>query len=521
MREMTVGFVEKHKYWFLFLIFALGVFLRLYKVPAVPPGLYIDEISDAYNGYTILTKGVDEHGVRYPLWFKAFGEYKMPAFVYGSALGTAIFGRTDLAVRFPALVSGILTLLIFYWLVEELAKLGKKYLPHAPPILALTATLFLAISPWHLQFSRAGFDATIALPFYLFGLLCAILAYKRKQLFLLILSFLSLALTTYSYNAYRLLVPATFLVIAVIFIVKQRQMLKGIILSSIFFVILITPMIMFTLTGAGMTRFAETSAFSQYANLSLIEKIIHYPLMFLSNYLSYFSLNFLFNVGDGIGRHQIAGFGPMPYWEFPFLLIGLYFFIKNWKSPFSLTVFALLFAVPFSAAATVPSPHTLRSLLMVVPLTIMVAYGFLWAMGKLLKGKRILVACVIMLFIVYEFIFYLHFYYQHYPIINSLDWGAGNEQMVTKAVKYQPEFQHIVVDSNLGASTIPLYFGFYTGDKFKPLVVSPSWQKPKNWTTGSTLYIRAYYGIKSAPNIIDTVYLPGQNKDIFAQFWKL
>ena len=358
MREMIVGFIEKKKYLFLLIILFFGAFLRLYKVPAVPPGLYIDEISDAYNGYEILTKGVDEHGVRYPLWFQAFGEYKMPAFVYGAAVGIAIFGRTDFAVRFPALVSGILTLLIFYFLVENLAKFGRKYLPFAPPILALTATLFLTISPWHIQFSRAGFDATIALPFYLLGLLCAILAYKKKQSFLLILSFLSLALTGYSYNAYRLLVPATFLVIAAIFIIKQKQMLKGIILSALVFIILITPMIMFTLTSAGMTRFAETSAFTAYASFPLMEKLIHLPIIFLGNYLSYFSLNFLFNVGDGIGRHQIAGFGPMQYWEFPFLVIGIYFFIKNWKSPFSLVVFALLFSVPFSAVGDcTQSPH--------------------------------------------------------------------------------------------------------------------------------------------------------------------
>jgi len=518
---MINKFIQHKKYLFLFLIIFLGAFLRLYKAPVVPPGLYIDEISDAYNGYEILTKGVDQYGVKYPLWFRAFGEYKMPMFVYTAAGSIALFGRTDFAVRFPAIASGILTLLIFYFLVESLAGLSKKRLPFSSPDYALMSTLLLAISPWHIQFSRAGFDATIALPFYLLGLLLAILAYKRGQSFLLILSFLFLALTSYSYNAYRLLVPVTFLAITVIFIVKQKQMIKGIILSAVFFITMITPVIMYTFTGAGMERFAQTSAFATFANFSIIQKIIHYPIIFLNNYSSYFSLNFLFNVGDGIGRHQMANFGPLQYWEFPFLIAGLYFFIKNWKNPFPLTVFALLFAAPLSAAATVPSPHTLRSLLMVIPLTLMVAYGFLWVTGKLLKGKRIFVFLIIIALISYEFLFYLHSYYQHYPVINSLDWGAGNEEMVTKAVKYQSSFQHVVIDAHLGAGTIPLYFGFYTGDKLNPLVVSPSWQKPKDWQKGTTLYIRSYYGIKSNSNIIDTVYLPGANKDVFAQFWKI
>jgi hypothetical protein len=298
-------------------------------------------------------------------------------------------------------------------------------------------------------------------------------------------------------------------------------MLKGIILSALFFVSMILPVIIFSFTGAGMERFAQTSAFASYANLSLIQKIIHFPIIFLSNYLSFFSLNFLFNFGDGIGRHQMAGFGPMQYWEFPFLIIGLYFFMKNWKNPLFLTGLAMFFMVPFSAATTVPSPHTLRSLLLVIPLTMMVSYGFFWTIQKLLKVKYLPILIVIFALMAYEFLFYLHSYYQHYPIINSLDWGAGNEEMVTKTVKYQSKFQHIVVDGSLGNATIPLYFGFYTGDKLNPKIVSSSWQKPSNWQKGTTLFIRSYHGIKADPGIIDNVYLPGQNKDIFAQFWKI
>ena len=521
MGEMLRKFIQHKQYIFLFLIIFLGAFLRLYKVSAVPPGLYIDEISDAYNGYEILTKGVDQYGIKYPILFKAFGEYKMPMFVYTAAGSIALFGRTDFAVRFPAIASGILTLLIFYFLVENLAEFTKKKLPFSSHNYALAATLLLAISTWHIQFSRAGFDATIALPFYLLGLLLSILAYKKEKSVLLLLSFISLALTCYSYNAYRVFTPATFLVITIIFIFRKRQMLKGIILSALLFMLLILPVIMFSFTGAGMERFAQTSAFASYANLPLIQKIIHYPIIFLSNYLSFFSLNFLFNAGDGIGRHQMAGFGPMQYWEFPFLIIGLYFFIKKWKNPLFLTGLMILLSVPFSAATTIPSPHTLRSLPMIIPLTMMVAYGFLWTIKRLLRRKTIIILLIVFALISYEFLFYLHSYYQHYPIINSIDWGAGNEEMVTETIKYQSKFQHIVVDGSLGAATIPLYFGFYTGDKLNPEIVSSSWQKPSNWQKGTTLYIRSYYGVKSDPSIIDSVYLPGQNKDIFAEFQKI
>jgi 4-amino-4-deoxy-L-arabinose transferase-like glycosyltransferase len=519
---MIKKFIQHKKYLFLFLIIFLGAFLRLYKVPSDPPGLYIDEISIAYNANEIFKKGVDQYGVKDPMWFKAFGEYKMPVYIYLTAGSIAVFGRNDFAVRFPSVVAGILTLLIFYFLVEELAKLTKKNLPFLPQQFAIVATLGLAISPWHIQFSRAGFEATVGLCLYLLGLLCVVFAYKKQKIILLVLSFMSLVGAMYTYDTYRIVAPITILTITGVFLKTQRKLKLGSLFSLLISFIGMLPIILFSLSAAGAERFAQTSAFAAYTNLPVIQKIIHYPIIFLSNYLSYFSLNFLFNIGDGIGRHQMAGFGPMQYWEFPFLMIGLYFFIRNWRSPFYFSTLFLFFLAPFVASVAVPSPHTLRSLLMVIPLTMIVAYGFIWAVKKLLKVKYLPILIIIFALITYEFLFYLHSYYQHYPIINSLDWGAGNEQMVAKAVKYQSDFQHIVVDGKLGVGTIPLYFGFYTGDKLNPLVVSPSWQKPKDWQKGTTLYIHAYYGgIKSNPNIIDTVYFPGQNKDIFAQFQKL
>jgi len=517
---MIKQFVRQKKYLFLFLIIFLGAFLRLYKVSSDPPGLYIDEISIAYNANEILTKGIDQYGVKDPLWFKAFGEYKMPVYIYLTAGSIAVFGRNDFAVRFPSVASGILTLLIFYFLVEELAMFAKKQLPFSPTSYALLATLLLTISTWHIQFSRAGFEATTGLCLYLLGLLLTVMAHKKRKMSLLVLSFLSFVLTMYTYNIYRFITPVTLLLITIVFLKSQRKTGK-VLLSLASFIITSMPVIMFSLSGAGSERFAETSAFASSVNWPLIQKIIYYPIIFLSNYVSYFSLNFLFNMGDGIGRHQMANFGPMQYWEFPFLIIGLFFFIKNWKNPFHCLVIFLLFLAPFAAAVAVPSPHALRSLLMVIPLTIIVAYGFFWAVKKLSKAKYLPVLVVIVAFMSYEFLFYLHSYYQHYPIINSLDWGAGNEAMVAKAVKYQSDFQHIIIDDRLGIGTISLYFGFYTGNKLNPLVVSSSWQKPKAWQKGTTLYIRAYYGVKANLNIIDTVYLPGQNKDIFAQFWKI
>lgn len=57
------------------LIFILGFSVRIYNLIGVPYGFHADEASFGYNAYTILTKGTDEYGKSFPIFFKSFGEY--------------------------------------------------------------------------------------------------------------------------------------------------------------------------------------------------------------------------------------------------------------------------------------------------------------------------------------------------------------------------------------------------------------------------------------------------------------
>src|SRR5215210_8856676 len=61
---------------------ALAVLLYAAGVPDNPPGFYIDESSVSYNAYTISQTGRDEHGTAWPLFFRAFGDYKNPTYIY-------------------------------------------------------------------------------------------------------------------------------------------------------------------------------------------------------------------------------------------------------------------------------------------------------------------------------------------------------------------------------------------------------------------------------------------------------
>ena len=152
----------KHKYIVLLLlfIFLLAAFLRFYKLGSIPYGFYQDESAIGYNALSILETGKDEYGKSFPLYFKSFGDYKLPIYIYATVGTVALFGLNEFAVRFPSAFFGFLTVIVFYFFVNELTK-NKK--------LSLIATFLLAINPWHLHYNRATFEVSICLFLFVLG----------------------------------------------------------------------------------------------------------------------------------------------------------------------------------------------------------------------------------------------------------------------------------------------------------------------------------------------------------------
>jgi hypothetical protein len=283
------------------------------------------------------------------------------------------------------------------------------------------------------------------------------------------------------------------------------------------FFVLIIPIAQFSFTKEGSERFAQTSAFSEYPAHSNLEKIAVYPLVYLKNYISFFSLNCLFNFGDGNGRHQIATFGLFYRWEFFFLLIGLYFLAKQKKSYLFAVLLGMLLLAVVPAALSRPSPHSLRPILMVVPLTIIVSLGFLGVLAWV-KRYRLPFILLILLVVIYEFVYMAHFYSYHYPKINALDWGSGYKELVLATQELKDKYPMIVVDGRLSDSKA--YFNFY-GNDIHYEFIGDNWSKPETLKDKKILYIRPYYGSKRGEHIIKNVMLPNGRDDIFAQFWEI
>src|SRR3990172_2196276 len=186
----------KNNWLLVTLVVLLAFFLRVNKVTEVPPSLNWDEVSIGYNAYSILKTGKDEWGEFLPLHFKSYGEYKLPAQIYASIPAIAIFGLNEFGVRITAVIYGALTILLLYFLAKEL--FDNKWI-------GLMSAFFLAISPWHIQLTRASFESSFSVFWIVMGVWFLVKSFKNPKW--LIMSVVPFAISIYTYNSARIFTP--------------------------------------------------------------------------------------------------------------------------------------------------------------------------------------------------------------------------------------------------------------------------------------------------------------------------
>ena len=129
-------------------VLLVAIFLRAYSLDTIPRGLLPDE---AFNGIDA-SKILD--GER-PI-FLAENNGREALFVYLQAISVALLGQTTLALRIVSAACGILTVLAGFILVRQMFSTR----------VALLASAWMALSLWHVIFSRMGLR-TISLPLFL------------------------------------------------------------------------------------------------------------------------------------------------------------------------------------------------------------------------------------------------------------------------------------------------------------------------------------------------------------------
>lgn len=453
-------------------IIVLAAFLRLRGLSTNPVSLFGDELDVGYHAYSILKTGRDYSGNFLPLHFQSLAEWRTPLYLYSSVPTVAIFGISPLGVRLPAALFGILGVWAIYLLAKVIFEsLGKS----KTEWMALLSALVLAINPWHIQYSRAGFEATELIAFLLFGLYFFFKAIKSDGKNLWVAS-VFLIFTPWIYSTAKLFTPILFAILVLfwrkeIFSFKKPEIKKALI--AIF--VIGIPIAYSTVFGGGAQRFGYISVFKDPTTVpevgvarlndarvrgeigeglrpTLEDRLIHnkftlWGKRITASYLSSFSTNFLFVSGDPNPRHSLQGIGEFYRVEFLILLLGIIMFFAKFrdKKMKALLALWLIFAALPTAITQGGANHATRLILMLPPFVLLIAYGIISIVTIFDKkwGKLALVAYFGLLFI--NFIFYQHEYWVHYPWDSERWWHYGWKEAIQSVKKKEADYKRIFI----------------------------------------------------------------------------
>ncbi len=458
------------KYLPIIFILILALTLRIPQLDKYPAGLNADEAAIGYNAYSLLKTGHDEHGAAWPLVFRSFDDYKPGGYFYLVLPFVATLGLNVWAVRLPSALLGVTAVYFLYLLVNKLFPKSQISNLKSKITIGHLAALLLAISPWHLQYSRGGWEANAASVFMLVGLYFLIKSFENTRYFLL--TSFAFVFSLYTYHSLRVVIPLVFIAFLIIYFRELKKLfsdahrLRPIIVGMIIGALLLIPLFLELLSPAGRSRFSGVSVFADTGPLwqalelrrghpenSLVGKVLHtkyatYAYRIGENYLSHYSPRFLFITGDEIARNKVPGMGQAYLWTAPFLLLGLYLLLKK-NNPSAKLILAWFFIAPLAAAVTFQSPHALRAQNMVYPLTIITALGlyeFLIFVSSFRKKILITVSCLLLTVLaVYETARYLHEYYVHYPKELALAWQYGFDQIAAYITANGAKYDHIII----------------------------------------------------------------------------
>ncbi len=133
-----------------------------------------------------------------------------------AAVGMAILGNTILAVRVTSAIAGALTILSLYALARTIFSQG----------IALASSAFLAVFPFHLQFSRIGVSNVADGLMVTISLWLVMRAVKKEALSAYLLAGVVAGLTLYTYVGSRLVLALSFVALAAV-AVFQRGYLRA------------------------------------------------------------------------------------------------------------------------------------------------------------------------------------------------------------------------------------------------------------------------------------------------------
>ncbi len=387
MPKPSQAFLQRHSTTLAFLlVFAVGAVVYLRDAGKIPAGSFIDESSVGFNAYLIAQTGHDEIGAAWPLYFRAFGEYKNPVYIYLLATLYRFTGPSISVARMLSAMAGLIAALLIGILAFRITK------RRAVAIIVMVTALLM---PWLFELSRVIVEVALYPLLLALFLLCVHrLVNKAKWNWIDALTLaLTLALLTYTYSIGRLLAPM--LALGLLFFRAPRR-LGSILRVWVLYAVSVIPILIFHLRHPGALR----ARFDVITYITPQMRYIEIAWEFVKHYVGNLNMWRMIAHGDP-DYFQIAaiyGVGQLLLATFALALLSLFVFIKErrvdpwWR--FVLYGLAVSF-VPSSF--TKDYLHTLRLAAVPVFLIVLTVPAWQWLFENKSRVRQALAVTAIVL----------------------------------------------------------------------------------------------------------------------------
>ena len=275
--------------------------LYAYRLSDSPIYLTPDEVVIGLDAHALATTGADLRGRTLPLYFQ-IDEFRVkgtiwyqPIIMYLTAAVLTVAPLTEWAIRSPAVVVGVIDVVLVFLLTRRL---------YPDSSLAWLAAILLALSPAHFTHSRFAMDYIYPLPFILGWLYALSLYMESRRPRALAMAGLCLGIGFYSYIAAIVLMPL-FFVLTMIVLWREGRGTDWKYLAAGF----AAPLTLFVIWIAlHLGVFAETFARYEFGSANRVGVLDRFGL-----YWRYFSPSFLFFNGGSqlVFSTRVAGVFPL------------------------------------------------------------------------------------------------------------------------------------------------------------------------------------------------------------------
>lgn len=443
------------------IILLVSLFFRFLYLGVIPVSLAHDEIDNIIQAQSVRHTGSDISGSWRPLSFlptpTLMGELapliNVPML---SLLPQSIFASRATS----ALLSSLYPLLLAILLI----KLGVSRR------VATTTSLLLAVSPWHIIFSRTALEQPASLFFYTGSWVFLInLFASRRSLVYYLTNFLLFALTYslgfFTYHGFKFSLPILTGVIALYltwfnkFNYKWPKFILIIALIAALFVHVLLNQSVYASRSVELifkdtAKYAKDIDFKRRVSLApdtlkqvFSNKYVSLAQAIGDKYLYTISPDLLFQHGENNGMFSLWTIGYFYLFSLPLIFVGFMSMLRT-RSKEQLLILTLLVLSPTASIIHTNDSYAFRSAIYFVLLNVVLAYGCLEVYGYVshsLPKSKTSIYTLFALIATFSLIHFSYLYFFVSPVNNSNSYFFG-ERLLSQYLNLSKSDKILVID---------------------------------------------------------------------------